>query len=63
MSMYMSSREKEALRLTLETQYKSFGVCTDGQRGMLLKVKEVNIVNLFNLIHLCADTTWEEIPK
>ena len=59
----MSSREEEALGLTLETQYKIFGVCTDGQRGMLLKLKEVNIVNLFNLIHLCADTTWEEILK
>lgn len=59
----MSSREKEALGLTLETPDKIFGVCADGQRGMLLKLKEVNIVNLFNLIHLCADTTWEEMPR
>lgn len=59
----MSSREKEALGLTLETPDKIFGVCADGQRGMLLKLKQVNIVNLFNLIHLCADTTWEEMPK
>lgn len=60
--MYLSSREKEAPGLTLETQYKIFGVCTDRQRGMLLKLKGVNIVNLFNLIHLCADATWEEMP-
>lgn len=59
----MSSREEEALGLTLETQDKIFGVCTDGQRGLLLKLKEVNVVNLFSLIHLCTDTTWEEMPK